>query len=100
MTPRRRLAPAVIDSLPPTVILSAMDEPAGYQALGPGYRHRVIALFAKVMPADVRRIRPAYLLLPTTRDAEFLATVPMTLVGRGGSGPGGTTGLWRVDLPR
>ncbi|MEI6739237.1 MAG: hypothetical protein WCK74_02905 [Gemmatimonadaceae bacterium] len=95
-----RLAPAVIDSLPSTVILNAVEEPAGYQAMGPGYRHRVITLFAKVMPADVRRLRPEYVLLPSTRDAEFQAAVPMTLVGRGGSVRGVPTGLWRVELTR
>jgi hypothetical protein len=82
------------------VILTAVEEPAGYQAMGPGYRHRVITLFAKVMPADVRRLRPEYVLLPSTRDAEFQAAVPMTLVGRGGSVRGVPTGLWRVELTR
>lgn len=88
--------PAVIDSLPPSRILNAAGEPAGYYAMGPGYRHRVISLFSQVMPADVRAVAPQYLLLPEAREREFFVALPLQLVGRRGPLGQSSTSIWRV----
>jgi hypothetical protein len=93
---RRTGVPDAIDRLPPTRILNAAGQPAGYYALGRDYRHEVITLYRDAMPNDVGRLGARYLLVPSERSAAFRSVLDLELVARW-AGPGlPSTELWRV----
>lgn len=92
--------PAVIDSLEPSRILNAAGQPSGYYARGHDGRHRVINPFAGVRPDDVRRLAPDYLLLPESREPEFVDVLSLELVGRWQRDGQPPTSLWRVRAQR
>jgi hypothetical protein len=91
--------PAVLDTLPAARILNLAGEPSGYYAMGRDRRHRVLSRFRRVTPADVPALRPNYLLIPESREAEFRRALPMTLLGRwrtlGATGDSVGTALWQ-----
>jgi hypothetical protein len=91
--------PAVLDTLPAARILNLAGEPSGYYAMGRDRRHRVLSRFRRVTPADVPELRPNYLLIPESREAEFRRALPMTLLGRwralGAAGDSVGTALWQ-----
>ncbi len=91
--------PAVLDTLPAARILNLAGEPSGYYAMGRDRRHRVLSRFRRVTPADVPALRPNYLLIPESREAEFRRALPMTLLGRwrtlGADGDSVGTALWQ-----
>jgi hypothetical protein len=67
--------------------------------MGRDRRHRVLSRVRRVTPADVPELRPNYLLIPESREAEFRRALPMTLLGRwralGAAGDSVGTALWQ-----
>lgn len=88
--------PAVLDELPPSRILNAVGQPAGYFARGRDLRHHVYGPFQIVTVEYVRGLAPDYLLIPADRESEFVAPLSLELVGRWQKDGQASTSLWKV----
>ncbi len=91
-----RPVPAIVEQLPPSRILNAVGQPAGYYVRGSDQRHHVISPFQIVTVDYVRRLAPDYVLLPESREAEFVGPMSLELAGRWTKDGQASTSLWRV----
>lgn len=88
--------PAVVDELPPSRILNAVGQPAGYYLRGRDQRHHVYGPFQIVTADYVRGLAPDYVLIPEVRESEFVQPLSLELMGRWTKDGQASTSLWKV----
>jgi hypothetical protein len=89
--------PAAIATLPPSRIVNLAGQPSGYYAMGPDYRHRVLTPFQHYVHKDVQPLDADYLLLPESREGEFVGVLRLRLVERWSHANAPSTALWRIE---